>query len=303
MLLLGRSIKSHFASLFIGLLLGAVPALADVPQGKGDWLDYPSQATANINRVLGTSIVTPWDLANFIVNNDHCQWVCYKCAGGNIQSSEFTPQMVQIFHQAGLRVYGWHRVTAMSTPQEQGALARQIMQSTFADGIIIVPSDSKYDQQLFYSKGQSGAAQYFNALTQGATNFSIGYSSESIPNRHGAGGQQMDQYFQARANFWVPRFYWGKSTPAHYNDVLNSIRANWVIPANKNVCMMGQCQSNVSNPGMITRWYNDTMGLQIQNPRLNSYTCFMLEGFSAQDFAEWQAIPGQFLAAPKRKGR
>jgi hypothetical protein len=266
-------------------------------------MDYPSRATMNINAVLHSSLATPTDLANFIVNSDRCQWVCFKCAGGNIQSSEFTPQVVSAYHQAGLKVYGWHRVTAGSPAQEQGALARQIMQSTGADGIVIVPSDSKYDRTLFYSEGQSGAAQYMNALTQGPTNFSIGYSGESMLGRHGISGQQMDQLFRARADFWVPRFYWGKSTPQHYPDELAGVQSNWVIPANKSVCVMGQCQADVSNPGMVTQWYNDTISLQVQNPRVNSYTCFMLDGFSAQDFAEWQAIPGQFMSTSRHRRR
>lgn len=276
-------------------------AVAAVPSGKGDWINYPSDAIININaNGGGGGIATLAQLGQYLYNVDKDNWVAIKCSGGDTQSVEFNANLVSELKRGApqLQVFGWAKITHNSAPDVQGTLARSIALSTGLDGLIITPAGyTNPATPQFYDFGVNGGAiPYWNALNNGGKPCTIGYCAEASTVGPANG---VHNFFIAQSDFLVPRFFWTRAdylVAGHpkFSAVKGSQRANW-IGTNKPIISLGQCQRGTGGQAtMFTMMWNELLSQRPLPHRMKGYSMWLLDYFVANDFTEWQKIPRVF---------
>lgn len=264
-----------------------------LPNGKGEWINYTAQARANVNANYGVTLNTDADLASFLYNNLQIRWVAVKCAGGDQTAPQFTNSLVAAFHNAGMNIYGWDEVTAATNARQEGLNARRLIDSTGADGLIIVPYVSRQSANpIFYASGAAKANAYWGGLQSGnpgAPQFAVGFSADSDLNTGGYGAGKSPaptaSALMPLADFWVPRSYWSQGTPNRLQYEINSINTYWLHqPNQKPVVVVGQCQGTAGNYSVITNFKTAVNGMA---PTAQASALYALDKFTYGDFQAW----------------
>jgi hypothetical protein len=287
--------RLYFGVLICLTLCQVGVAAKKIPQGKGEWIDYPSHAIEAINSAYGTNYKTIGDLAAFVKSRG-CTWVAVKCAGGTEATKDFTPELVAIFHKLDIQVYGWDLVTGASSAKDEGVLVRRLMDTTGADGLIVMPYVSVWSKgEIFYERGSEKADDYWTGLmSKGKPRFSIGYSGDSsrlkphkITENRALDGEAVHKYFELKEiDFFVPRVFWRWDSPERLEEEIQTSMRNWNagvrFERRKPVVLLGQCQGKAGSYDVITKF----AALAYQN-KVSGMALFRLDNFSPGDFARW----------------
>jgi hypothetical protein len=175
---LSRSRAAAVESLENRLLFALDHGVDPANLGKGDWLWTMTAAQTNIAQQLGVASVTTQQVFNFL-RDKGMKWVIVKAGDGNDGPSkagtlytQFTPQIIQEAHNAGLKIFGYQYVyggadpapkTATTTVQGEIAVAKEIL-ALNPDGLVI-DAEGQYERVPAANGGPTGAATtYMQAI-------------------------------------------------------------------------------------------------------------------------------------------